>query len=158
MGYAYHIDEIFEMAVQMEKNGFEFYKAAADRVKGPENKGLLVRLAEMEGEHEKTFKTLRADLVGQEETDAVYDPDGEAALYLKSIVDAQVFFQREIDVSSMKEVLKEAVLAEKDAIAFYTGMRNMVKGDEGKVKIDAIISEEMSHVRILSEKLMSVDN
>jgi len=55
-----------------------------------------------------------------------FDPEGEAALYIRSLADTRVFFEKKIDTSSMEEILKEAILAEKDSIVFYLGMKEMV--------------------------------
>ena len=54
---------------------------------------------------------------------------------------------------SREEVLKAAMAAEKDSIAFYAGMCEMVRGDLGKGKVRTIIKEEMSHMVILAGKL-----
>ena len=45
---------------------------------------------------------------------------------------------------------------EKDSIAFYLGMKDMVPDDLGKSNMDAIIREEMSHIQLLSEKLTAL--
>ncbi len=156
MGITYHIDEIFEMAGQLEKNGAEFYQQAADSAKDPDVKNLLKGLAAMEVEHKNTFSKMRKELVETKDIESFYDPQGEAVLYLKALVDTRVFFERKIDVSSFEEVLKEAIIAEKESIVFYFGMKVMLSDDSGKSKIKAIIEEEMSHVRILGKKLMAL--
>jgi len=68
----------------------------------------------MEQQHEKTFATLRAELKKQEKESLVFDPEGETALYLSALADTRIFFKKEIDTSSMEEVLKEAFVAEND--------------------------------------------
>ncbi len=147
-------DEIFEMALELERNGAKFYKDAMAGVEDSASKELLGKLSEMEVKHEETFAKLKKDLT---ESDIdYYDPDGEAVKYLQSIASAQIFFKREIDVSSMEEILKEAILAEKDSTVFYLGMKEMVQDDSGKEKIEKIIKEEMGHIRILSEKLVEI--
>ena len=154
MSYGFSADEIFEMAEQMERNGGGFYRNAAAGVKDPEEKQLLMELAAMEDEHERTFQSLRAGLSDQLKAPTVFDPEGESALYLRSLVDSRVFFDKPIDTASMKEILKAAIVAEKDSIVFYLGMKDMVPEKIGKGKIDAIIKEEMGHIRTLSRKLV----
>ncbi len=154
MSYGFSADEIFEMAVQMEVNGGKFYRNAAKGIEDGDNKKLLLDLAAMEDDHEITFKGIRAELADDMKSSTVFDPEGESALYLKALVDSRVFYEKEIDTSLMKEILKEAIVAEKDAIVFYLGMKDMVPGDLGKSKIDAIIKEEMGHVRLLSKELV----
>ncbi len=151
MTQMFNAGEVFEMAVKMEQNGAAFYRQAADKVKNQEHKKLLLSLADMEVDHEKTFQGLRRDL-GADNPD-YFDPSGDAAAYLKAIVDTEVFFKRDIDFSSMESIYTEAIMAEKDSIVFYVGIKAMVPDEGGKKKIEAIIREEMGHIRMLSELL-----
>ena len=156
MVYDFTADDVFEMAEQLERNGAKFYRTAAENVSDPKSKELLIELAAMEDEHEKTFASLRADLTKAEKTTTVFDPEDESALYLRALADTRVFFEKEIDVSSMKDILKAAILAEKDSIVFYLGMKDFVPGQLGKNRLDTIIKEEMGHIRILSKELVSL--
>ncbi len=153
MRYDFNADEIFEMAEQMERNGESFYKKAAGSVQDSTHRELLLNLADMEVEHEKTFKAMRKDLKAAEKSTTVFDPEGEAALYLKALADTRVFFEKEIDVSSMDKILKAAIEAEKDSIVFYLGMKNAVPEKLGRERIEGIIKEEMGHIRLLSREL-----
>ena len=154
MSYDFNADDVFEMAEQMERNGGKFYRTAADNTADSANKEFLLELAAMEDQHEKTFKAMRAELSNQEKASTVFDPEGEAALYLRALVDTRVFFEKEIDVSSMKQILKSAIEAEKDSIVFYLGMKEAVPEKFGKGRLDHIIKEEMGHVKLLSRKLV----
>ncbi|MEA3417103.1 MAG: hypothetical protein U9R02_13310 [Thermodesulfobacteriota bacterium] len=109
----------------------------------------------MEDEHEKTFADLRAGLSEKEKVTTVFDPEGEISLYLRALADTRVLFEKKIDASSMEDILNEAILAEKDSIVFYlVGMKEMVPENFGKAKIDAIIKEEMTHIKLLSKELV----
>jgi len=156
MNYEFNADEIFKMAEQMERNGARFYRNAAEGVTDEKNRDMLLKLAAMEDDHEKTFAEMRAALTDQEKVANIFDPEGESILYLKALVDTRVFFKKEIDTTSMKEILKEALLAEKDAIVFYLGMKDMVPEELGQSRLEAIITEEMLHIRLLGKELESV--
>ena len=156
MVYDFTADDVFEMAEQLERNGAKFYRTAAENVSDPKSKELLIELAAMEDEHLKTFASLKADLTEAEKTTTVFDPEDESALYLHALADTRVFFEKEIDVSSMKDILKAAILAEKDSIVFYLGMKDFVPDQLGKNRLDTIIKEEMGHIRILSKELVSL--
>ncbi len=156
MVYDFTADDVFEMAEQLERNGAKFYRTAAENVSDPKSKELLLGLAAMEDEHLKTFASLKADLTEAEKTTTVFDPEDESALYLRALADTRVFFEKEIDVSSMKDILKAAILAEKDSIVFYLGMKDFVPDQLGKNRLDTIIKEEMGHIRILSKELVSL--
>ena len=155
MSYDFNADEVFEMAEQMELNGAKFYRNAAEYTQDPANKKFLQELAAMEDEHEKIFKAMRAELSAREKESTVFDPEGEAALYLRALADTRVFFEKEIDVGSMKNILKSAITAEKDSIVFYLGMKDAVAEGLGKDRLDNIIKEEMGHIKLLSRKLVS---
>ena len=96
MSFEFSAYEIFEMAEQMERNGQQFYNAAAAAVQGEEHKKLLLELAGMEVDHEKIFKAMRTELTQKQKQTNVFDPEGDAALYLKALVDTRVFFQKEM--------------------------------------------------------------
>ncbi len=153
MSYDFNADDVLAMAEQLEVNGGKFYRAAAESTKDPDNKAFLLDLAVMEDQHEKTFKDMRAELSAKEKESTVFDPEGEAGLYLRALADTRVFFEKEIDVSSMQTILKSAITAEKDSIVFYLGMKEAVAESLGKGRIDHIIKEEMGHIKLLSGKL-----
>ncbi len=157
MIYEFSADNIFEMAEQMERNGARFYRKSAENAADPSVKKLLLQIAAMEDAHEKTFAALRAGLIGEEKKATVFDPEGESVLYLRAMADTKVFFEKEIDVSSIQEVFKAAILAEKDSIVFYLGMKDLVPDKLGRNKLDIIIKEEMGHIRILSNELIALN-
>ena len=156
MAYVFNMNEILEMAEQIERNGAAFYRKAAEGISDSKNKELLLELAQMEDQHEKIFASLRAQLSEDEKTSTVFDPEGEAVLYLRALADTRVFFEKKIDTGSLEEILKEALTAEKDSIVFYLGMKELVPEKSGKAKIDSIIKEEMGHIKLLGKKLVEL--
>jgi rubrerythrin len=157
MSYDFNADEVFEMAEQMERNGAIFYRDAAERTADPSNKEMLLGLCKMEEAHEKMFESMRAELSSADKASTVFDPSGEATLYLRALVDGRVFFEKDIDVTSMVEILKSAIEAEKDSIVFYLGMKEAVPQNLGKDRIEAIIKEEMGHIQMLTKQLIAQD-
>lgn len=153
MIYDFNADEIFEIAEKIEQNGAKFYRTAANAVKDDKAKALLEKLAMMEDNHERTFAQMRAQLKEKEKTATVFDPQNEAVLYLHALADMRVFFQKEIDTSSMETILKDAIGAEKDSIVFYLGISEAVPKEFGREKVSDIIKEEMGHIRLLSAEL-----
>ena len=156
MSYDFNADEIFEIAEQIERNGAIFYRTAAENVDDESKKKLLTHLAEMEDEHEQTFKTMRSELIQDEKVMTTFDPEGEAEHYLRALADTRVFYEKKIDITSMKEILKTAITAEKDSIVFYLGMKDVIPVHLGRQKLDGIIKEEMGHIRLLSKELLSL--
>ena len=156
MQYDFNANEILQMAEQLEKNGAEFYRKSMEKIQDPEGKKLLLSLAEMEDQHEKTFATLKSKLTADEKAQTVFDPDGESVRYLKALADSKVFFEKTIDTDSMEGILKEAITAEKDSILFYLGLKDVVPEALGKDKVDMVIKEEMSHINLLTRKLVAL--
>lgn len=156
MSYNFNADEIFEIAEQIERNGANFYRTAAENITDEDKKKLLIHLAEMEDDHEKTFKTLRDELSANEKTMTTFDPEDEAVDYLRLLADTRVFYEKEVDVTSLNEVFKTAITAEKDSIVFYLGMKNVVPSHQGKEWLDRIIKEEMDHISLLSKELLEL--
>ena len=154
--YDFSADDVFAMAQQMEINGEKFYRKAAESISEQANKDLLIHLADMEVNHGRIFKALKSELSAEEKETTVFDPQGEAALYLRALADTRVFFEKEMDVSSLEKIFKAALEAEKDSIVFYLGMKDSVPDNLGGSKIDLIIKEEMSHVRLISNELVKL--
>ena len=163
MIYDFNADAVFEMAEQIEKNGAHFYRSAARRTTTPRIKQLLIELATMEEEHEKTFSELRGHLMAEEKRSIMPDLDPDIQRYLKTLADTRVFHGKEKpdvkvtesrpEADIMEELYRSAIRAEKDSIVFYVGIREMVPEALGRAKIDDIIKEEMLHITTLSVEL-----
>ena len=153
MALGFNADEIFEMAEQIERNGGVFYRKAAEHVTGKE-RDFLLELAAMEDAHEVTFQGMRQELSAKQKETVTFDPYGEAPQYLKALADSRVFFEKELDPRTMSDILKSAIIAEKESIVFYLGMKEMVAEHQGKARIDDIIREEMDHIKLLSNRLI----
>ncbi|MBN1573373.1 MAG: ferritin family protein [Deltaproteobacteria bacterium] len=161
MAYVFSMDEVFEIAEQIERNGAKFYRKAA-RSFDEDGKKMLLDLAEMEENHERLFSEMRRDFAEESKLPESFDPNGEAALYLQAIADGYVFkfdedpSEKLKGTERMEDVLKIAIGLENDSIAFYTGIREAVPDRLGKDKVSSVVIEEMGHVRILKEKLVSL--
>ena len=119
----FNADEIFEMAEQIERNGAKFYRKAAESIDS-KSRDLLLGLAAMEDEHQKTFAAMRGEL-----SDAL------------------------LGTESIQDILKTAIGLEKDSIVFYTSMKEFVPKTAGPEKVDAIIKEEIGHIVELTNQL-----
>jgi rubrerythrin len=163
MGIHFNADEIFEMAEQIERNGAKFYRKAAKSADDAGTREVLLELAAMEDDHERTFASMRAELSSEERLPVTFDPEGEAALYLQAMADGYVFDIRSdpsellTGKETLADILRTAIGLEKDSIVFYLGIRDMVPERLGKEKVNDIIKQEMSHITILSKKLASLN-
>ncbi len=149
----FNANDIFEMAVKIEQNGAIFYRNAAKQIEDEGNKDFLLELARMEDGHVVVFSNMQKQLKDEAIFSSDFDPDDENILYLKALADTRVFFEKEQPDDSFKSILRTAIQTEKDSIAFYLGMKGLISANSGQSKIDDIIKEEMSHIRLLAGKL-----
>jgi rubrerythrin len=156
MSFVFNADEIFEMALQIERNGEKFYRDSAQKVKDAEAQDLLTQLAEMEAQHQKVFSGMRSALSAADKKAMTFDPNNEAGLYLASLANTKVFFEKDIDTAKLEGIFRSALAAEKDSIAFYLGMKDLVPQGSGQEKIEDVIKEEMRHIRLLGERLAAL--
>ncbi len=153
----FNADDIFEMAQEMEREGAKFYGKAAENASCDTAREMLEELASMEDDHLTIFADMRSQLSAGETKSTVFDPEGEAALYLQAFADGKVFDRSDSPESkltgneSLDEIFRVAIGLERDSIAFYLGIKHLVSAEVGKERLDAIIAEEMGHIRILSK-------
>ena len=159
MSITFNAFEIFEMAEQIERNGVKFYRKAAEGISDRDARQMLLELADMEAEHEKTFTDMRKQLSEEARELRVFDPENEMALYLQVMASGHVFDLRKdpseqlSGTETVEDILKLAINAEKDSIVFYLGLKDFVPVKAGKDKVEAIIKEEMSHIAVLNRRL-----
>ena len=163
MSITFNADEVFEMAEQIERNAAKFYRSAAGRASDKQVKNMLLNMAVMEDGHLRIFQQMREQLSAQEKEVTVFDPDNEAAMYLRTMADAKsqegrISPAKELTGSeSIREVLQIAVNSEKESVVFYTALKSIVPPEAGRDKIEKIIAEEMSHITTLVKQLKAID-
>ena len=153
----FNADELFLIAVQIEKNGAAFYRAAADN--NASGRELLLDLAAMEDRHEALFEQMRATFLDASSNGPAFDPEGEAAAYLSTIAGTHVFDKRKEPKNLLKgsesfeEILRIAIGLEKDSIVYYVGLKDLVPTQPDRGQLDEIIREEMRHIILLNKVL-----
>lgn len=149
-------DEAFEVARQIERNGVRFYRAAAERF--PDMGPLLLDLADMEDEHEKTFAATQ-DRFREWDPQDLFDPDDQAGMYLRALAEGKIFDTKADpvvllgDKKTPQDVLIMAIGLEKDSILYYVGLKATMAKQSDKDKVEAIIAEEIAHIVTLSKKI-----
>lgn len=148
--------EVFEIAEQIERDGQAFYRLAAERTELAEGKTLFRELADWESVHEQTFKALHAKCMRDPQEMIKLDPDGEEAKYLDALAHGKIFDLRRgpddlVDAcgGDLLLMLRAAIARENEAVVFYTALQAGAVSEEDRQRIEAIVQEEMSHVRIL---------
>lgn len=162
MGLYFTAEEVLEIAERIEHNGVAFYQRAAEQAQSDDVRNLLLRLATEEAGHERAFAQMRTTLDQAEKPPFKLDPSDEAAGYLQVLADLVLFPPGEDPAAvigapfSCRKVLLTAVQKERDSVAYYAGMRQIVPKSFGKMKVDAILREEMRHVTQLAKELAAL--
>jgi rubrerythrin len=139
--------EIIEIAVRIEENGFAFYTTAAQILKGPNDiKNLFLDLAEKEVHHTNVFQKLAEKFEGEK---FEFNKD-ESSDYIAFLADSHLFGKKDAGaemaktIKTPKEALEIAFKFENDSVAFYEALFKRTESDAKKL-ILKIINEEKSH-------------
>lgn len=148
--------EIFEIAIQIERNGQFFYTRAAEYAPNEQVRKLLADLAEMEADHERFFQEAADGLSAEERAGSMLDEDEHNLPFIRAIADGHVF-DTSLDPRVLitgeeapDEVLTTAVSLEKESIVYYSALREIVAGERILQRVNEIIREELSHVALLN--------
>ena len=162
MSLTFNADEVFEMAIEIERNGAKFYRQAAEKAADADTKKFMLDMAVMEDGHEDIFKDMRGKLTADAKLPVTYDPDNQAAMYLQTMADGKGYegkISLDIPLSgdeSMEEIINIAIGAERNSVVFYVGLKSLIKTETSRAQVDKIIAEEMGHIAILQQKLLAM--
>ncbi len=159
MDTMFGIDKIFEMAKNIELDGAQFYRLAAEKTSNEDIKQVLLDLAAMEDGHLKIFEQMRKEFSEQNKNKNLFSADNQIALYLKTMVDGlgseriKSPLEKLSGNETIKEILEIAIDGEKASMLFYIGLKELVPNRANKDEIEAIIKEEFSHLVALNLNL-----
>ncbi len=155
--------EILKIAEQIERNGAKFYRKAAEIAADESAQKFLLDLAAMEDEHEKTFAKMCQEFQAKESSTS-YDPDEYMLMYLNAIADDKIFKVKEdptkilTDKTDILEILDIAIQKEKDAIVFFTTLKEIIPEDWGQNEVKMIIRQEMNHIGFIMNLMTSINS
>ena len=145
--------EILEIALRIEKNGERLYRALAQRSEFLPVQQAFRALAGEEEKHAASFRTLQ-EAVGPFRPDEAYP--GEYALYLRALVDENIFADAEAyeeaarGAATVADALDLALRFEKETMIFFLAVRDSLSGDDREV-VEELLRQERGHVRKLAE-------
>lgn len=153
---AYSINEIIEMAVQIERNGYAYYQEATKRRDlDDQSREFLAFLRDQELNHEKVFLNLRDD---EDMQNLELSPEWEmVASYLKTIVEGRIFNDTDSAIRKAAEakdifgVLDGAIAFEKDTLLYFHAISDSIQNPKALIVLRRIINEEISHVLKLND-------
>jgi len=153
---AFSVNEIVEMAVQIERNGYAYYDEATKR-KDLDSKSLelLTFLRDAELDHEKTFLALREEL-DMDELELSGDWEMISS-YLNTIVAGRIFndpgsaIQKATAAKDVMEVIQNAITFEKDTLLYFHAINDGIRDERARQVLRRVIQEEISHVLLLND-------
>ena len=152
----FNINEVFEIAEQIERNGYAFYQKAAQIAKEESSKKFLLDLASMEMDHEKLFIEMKKKFTDNNISSPM-DCDNIALSYLQAMVDGEVFSNiKPTDEllsgdESVEDIRKIAIDFEKNTVVYFISLKNALNAADDKQKIENLVNEEIRHIKILTE-------
>lgn len=143
--------DIFRAAVLLEERGARFYGDAALRFRGEEGK-LFAGLASMELKHASRFRAILENL----QPEGRDEPAEDEKQYLEALTGGRIFTGGEewAAEDGYEEILEKAISVEKNAVFFYTAVKDTLLGGMDAEAVDRLIREEVSHFESLSAALL----
>lgn len=152
----FSINEIIDMAVELEETGFNFYNKCAEKFSKEKTiSELFMKLASEEKNHKEIFSSMLENISDKEGNfpDEYYD-------YLSAIISGRIFKNdSDIDaflqnVTGVDDVISAALTAEKDSVIWYSELKEVYNTDDQTITIlNDIINEEKSHILQISKMI-----
>ncbi len=158
MSIFFNADEIFQMGLQIEVNGKEFYEAIAKKSSEASVQQFFYDLSKWELEHIRFFTRLKEALPDSAKRGNSFDPGQELLTYLQATADSHVFLKNQNvnELASRCQTVMDAfdlaISFEKDSVVFYIMMKKVTPEEFGGEEIDRLIDEEIGHIAMLHQK------
>lgn len=146
------IDELFQIAIGLEKNGEKFYRQMAEKFDKPRMKDLFLYLADQEVKHKELFQLMVAQI---EKYEPIENYPEEYFAYIRALADDLIFNSEKLDqemskISGISDAIDYAKDKESASLLYYQGIKNMFPREHHE-SIEKIIAEERKHYTELSQ-------
>ena len=152
------MDDLFDIAIKMEKNGEAVYMDSLARIDKRDLKELLQWMADEEARHRNWFKDQKHKLnIGVDEADLKEMVPG----VLEQMMGENTLSLDDIDFSKIKNIadlLQTFIGFEEDTIMFYEMLEMFIEDEAVKKGLTAIVKEEKQHADKLREMKQMLDN
>lgn len=163
----FNADEVFRIAIEIEKNGITFYQKATEFLQDQNLKQVFMELKDEEEKHHAALREMRAKLPESARRSTDYDPvddvqrkaDEETNQYIRTMADINVFGKDEnvrkliYELQHVEDALRLGIQFEKDSIVFYMILRDLTEEDKGRGFVNDIIAQEAQHLKSLCREL-----
>ncbi len=152
-----NVKDAIKTAIQMEKAGYSFYQKAAAQTSSEMGKSVFKSLAADELLHLEIFQKIFDEKIGKTEW---YDLTNTSKKYADIPIfpkDLQTVEGANPDTNEI-DALRMAMDSEKDAIEYYTKIRENSKDDQINEIIDEIINQEKNHYNVLEGEFHHINS
>lgn len=150
------IADIRNIAIQIEKNGEETYRRAAQACDDQELSKIFTKMADDERNHARWFQAIATDRIL---SDAEREMEAVGRTLLQEMVKDNTF-SLEGDTlhmtGNLEDLLETSQGFEQDTILFYEMLSTFVDDDETMKQLKVIIAEEQGHfeeLKAMAEKI-----
>jgi len=154
----FNVFEILQIAEKIDHNGAKFYLKTADLFDDTDIRNIYYILANWRARHEKILAQRRKRFSEKTGEFGTFDPDNYVLSNPHVMADLTVFVHkpnssgRLTGAETREQILKDAIRRAKEAIIFYTGLKDFARDPASEDTIDKIIKEENRHIRLLTEQ------
>ncbi|GAB4277048.1 MAG: ferritin family protein [Candidatus Rifleibacteriota bacterium] len=153
--FNYNAEELMELAIQIEKNGKEYFLGMAEKTQNPDVRDIFTYLANEEQSHLENFVKIREKLSESKDEIEIADEYNTPEMYgyLKAMFDGRVFpnlkTYEEIasEIKTDEQAVYHAISFEKDTVLFFSEILSMLgEKDENRPLILELIRQEKIHI------------
>lgn len=141
--------DALKIALNLEKDGYDFYAAACSKTKDLKVREIFTKLANEEKNHLSIIRKIQDGLIDP----LTYFISDEALVeeYLRRIIEKKVFSKVEgfdgiLDDVTVEDAIMLAMQAEKDSRDFFFKMAELTKDHEGQVTFLQLARFEENHL------------
>ncbi len=153
----YDAKNALKMAIQMEKDGYDFYKKAAAQTSSAMGQSIFESLAGDELIHLDTFQKIFQEKVGKGEWNSLVDSSKKYANLPIFPKDLKAVEGANPDTNEL-DALHMAMDSEQHAVEYYTKIMEGTEDPEVKRIIKEIIQQERNHYLLLQEEFSHLSN
>ncbi|MBN1845123.1 MAG: ferritin family protein [Sedimentisphaerales bacterium] len=144
--------DVFDFAIQMEKDGYQFYQEQSRRLEDPAARNMMISLAEDEKRHEQTLRQMKQGRLGLVKGEVM---PGMKNVF-QTLVDEGRGFDNEQD--SLTKVLQKALGMERDSISMYFRLAEKAETGEEQAVWKALEAEEHRHAKVIGLAIEYIEN
>jgi len=159
MDTQFNVFEVLQIAEEVESKAARFYLHAAERFADEERRNICRSLADWRAEHRDAWRCIRRQYTERTGEFGSFDTNNYVLSNPQIMADLAGFgtdlngYSRTTRYETKEQIIHDAIRRSQGIIIFYHGLKEFVRGPDGRMMIDNIISEEDRHVRLLTDAL-----